>query len=107
MPDLLKMQKLVETLEKTVTTLNQLSDKLATSMEKMTDTLAKTQGTIEHMAQSVDSLSQRTGTAIEDMNGKFDKLISTLVSLTKESPLLNPRGMVNSAKDMVSDFLKR
>ena len=107
MPDLLKMDKLVVTLEKTVTTLNNLSEKLATSMDKMTDALTKTQDTIEHMAQSVDSLSQRTSTAIEDMNGKFDKLIATLVNLSKDSPLLNPRGMVSSAKDMVSDFLKR
>jgi DNA anti-recombination protein RmuC len=107
MPDLLKMEKLVVMLEKTVNTLNKLSENLATSMDKMTDTLAKTQGTIEHMAQSVDSLSQRTSTAIEDMNGKFDKLITTLVNLSKDSPLLNPRGMVSSAKDMVADFLKR
>ncbi len=107
MPDLLKMDKLVETLEKTVTTLNHLSEKLATSMDTMTDTLTKTQGTIEHMAQSVESLSERTGTAIENMNSKFDKLITTLVNLSKDSPLLNPRGMVSSAKDMVTDLLKR
>ncbi len=107
MPDLLKMEKLVETLEKTVTTLNQLSEKFATGMDKMTDSLAKTQGTIEHMALAVESLSERTGTAIEGMNGKFDKLIATLVNLSKDSPLLNPRSVVSSAKDIVSDILKR
>nr|MDO8085075.1 hypothetical protein [Candidatus Sigynarchaeum springense] len=107
MPDLLKMEKLIETLEKTVTTLNQLSERLATSMERMTETLSKTRDTIEHMGTAIDSLSERTSTAIEDMNGKFDKLIATLVNLSKDSPLLNPRSVVSSAKDIVSDILKR
>ncbi|MBN2150805.1 MAG: hypothetical protein JW839_05155 [Candidatus Lokiarchaeota archaeon] len=107
MPDLLKMDRLVETLEKTVETLNRLSERLAASMDNMTETLAKTHDTIEHMGTSIDSLSQRTSTAIEGMNGKFDKLISTLVNLSKDSPLLNPRSVVSSAKDIVSDILKR
>ncbi|MEX2683545.1 MAG: hypothetical protein Q6373_018355 [Candidatus Sigynarchaeota archaeon] len=107
MPDLLKMEKLVDTLEKTVTTLNQLSENFSAGMEKMVDSLVKTQNTIDHMAKAVESLSERTGAAMENMNGKFDKLISTLVNLSKDSPLLNPRSVVSSAKDIVSDILKR
>jgi methyl-accepting chemotaxis protein len=100
MPDLLKMDKLIQSLEKSAETLNQLSERLASSMEKMTETLGTTQKSIEVMAQSVNTLADRTGGSLEEMNKKFDKLIETLVKLSNNSPLLNPRSAVEN-------FLKR
>ena len=108
MPDLLKMEKLVQTLEKTVDTLNQLSERLASSMDKMTETLTATHASIDKMAQSVDTLAAKTGGALDLMNKKFDKLIDTLVKLSSNSPLLNPKSVVSqAAKDLGLDFLKR
>jgi len=107
MPDLLKMDKLVQTLEKTAATMDSLAEKLAASVDKMTESLAKTQDTIDRMAKSVDNLSQKTGNAMENMNVKFDKLIETLVQLGKDSPLINPKSVMTATRDMVSDFLKR
>lgn len=111
MPDILKMEKLVQTLQQTVETLNLLSERLATSMDKMTETLSKTHDIIDEMAQSVNTLATKTGGALELMNKKFDKLIDTLVKLSNNSPLLNPKSVVSAgvqaAKDLVPDFLKR
>ena len=111
MPDLLKMEKLVQTLEQSTETLNQLSMRLATAMEKMTSALETTQQTIDKMAQSVETLADRTGGSLEQMNSKFDKLIETLVKLSNNSPLLNPRSVVSAgvqaAKDLGLDFLNK
>ena len=116
MPDLLKMQAMVDALEKTIQALGTMSDRLATTMEQMVATLKETQDSIKQMATSVDALADRTSTAIEDMDQKFDRLIDTLVSVSQDSVLLggnplSPRTIVNTAKDLtdslVPDFLKR
>jgi ABC-type transporter Mla subunit MlaD len=116
MPDLLKMKAMVDALERTIQALETMSDRLEKTMDRMAGTLQETQDTIKQMASSVDSLADRTSTAIENMNQKFDRLIDTLVSVSTESVLLgknplSPRSLVNTAKDLtdslVPDFLKR
>ena len=110
------MQAMVDALEKTIQTLETMSVRLGNIMEQMSGTLKETQDSIKQMTTSVDTLADRSSTAIENMDQKFDRLIDTLVSVSKDSVLLggnplSPRTIVNTAKDLtdslVPDFLKR
>ena len=113
MPDILKMKELVETLEKTVSILDKMSDKLSRSMDRMVASLDDTRNEIKSMSKSVDNLAGRTGDSMENISKKFDTLVETLLVVSKgfKNPLdiadqakrlgLDPKSVLSTARDIL------
>ncbi|MHA1371087.1 MAG: hypothetical protein ACTSWN_01425 [Promethearchaeota archaeon] len=100
-PDLLKMEKMVESLQGTRDALENLSNNISASLDRMADMLKATNDTLLEKLTSLDHKLDRTADSIDKLSNNFEKLNENLKLLLLP---LNPTSLTKNIQEKARDI---